>query len=230
MSSNTSSSSHPPSSIYVPDITYHLIFTFLPLKEISVCMQCAHKWYELITNKKFVAMYRLGKYEVTGVDIIVSILHSPLKFLFTDIEIRKDINIIPYLSFLTVFRLQVAVQETPKQPVNERIVHTLLSKLSPTLTSLHWEYRGSIPANGYVYSICKHIRILTNLTHVNIACRCTPEITFVDFQYLPHLYSLIVHLIDFSHPIFCGTTGYQITRIRDSSKTRKEYHTDRSTD
>jgi hypothetical protein len=74
----------------IPGISYHLIFCFLTLKELTLISQCSNEFRQLVTNKQFLNMYSWKKmitFSDRGATYLIS--SSPFKCVVEHIEFSK---------------------------------------------------------------------------------------------------------------------------------------------
>jgi hypothetical protein len=76
---------------YIPDISYHLIFHFLTLKELTSTYQCCKEWKRIITEKSFKKIFLQSNYvhEVNSETSFQLLSTSHFRHLIQNIKLSK---------------------------------------------------------------------------------------------------------------------------------------------
>jgi hypothetical protein len=112
----------------IPDISYHLIFCFLSLRELTIIAQCNREWNRLVTTPSFVNMFRhQDVLEFANEDSLISASQSPFRNMIHAMRINYEskqnstiLHLIhfPRLVFLDlILRFKIDEQYTKITPI-----------------------------------------------------------------------------------------------------------------
>jgi hypothetical protein len=80
---------------FIPDISYHLIFSFLSIRELAPISQCSKEWRRIVTEPSFFNMYR--QTGVLTIDNKNNVSKSPLRRVIRKVRIETLNNEINHL-------------------------------------------------------------------------------------------------------------------------------------
>jgi hypothetical protein len=108
-----------PQQQYIPDISFHLIFCFLSVRELSIILQCSHDFKRLVTQKSFISMYSSSsENEILAIkDSQLSLLEASLfKPIVKNIEFQCDssLDVLWMLTKFTSLKKMILCNETEK--------------------------------------------------------------------------------------------------------------------
>jgi hypothetical protein len=91
--------------MHIPDISYHLIFCFLSLKELTCIAQCNKEFTRLVTESSFLNMFHFqGVLNINRQMQIQSASQSPLRSVI--VNIKMDIYLDETMEFSHFNRLE----------------------------------------------------------------------------------------------------------------------------
>jgi hypothetical protein len=186
----------------IPDISYHLVFCFLQLKELPLVAQCSKEWNRLATNPSFLVMFKhndvLNLNPPKNNEIIDLTPTSPFLRVIRKIKFSNhfcsldQMNILIHFTRLKSLNLKIRwSQNLTNREMNFDITH-LFQALSSELIELSIEIfknTNSVPP----VALCHFQTALSLLTSLKILkIRCMDENIIQDISFLSHMKNLRV--------------------------------------
>jgi hypothetical protein len=85
----------------IPDISFHLVFGFLNLKELTLISQCSHNFRRMATNQSFLNMFSHDNIiKIYDTNTFNSLVASPFKHIIRNIKFGDHSSLIKSLSSL----------------------------------------------------------------------------------------------------------------------------------
>jgi hypothetical protein len=103
---------------YIPDISFHLIFCFLTLKELTLISQCSHQFKRMVTNPSFLKMYSRDEIlYLLGIGNLSLLINSPINKTIQNIKYIGEytLNMLPsitQISNLKTLRLEQPLDDS----------------------------------------------------------------------------------------------------------------------
>jgi hypothetical protein len=89
---------------FIPDISYHLIFRFLRIKQLSLIARCSKEFRRLVTNKSFINMYSSKEViKINDLNKMISMIESSFKTTLQNIEFNyiSLFDVLPWIANFT---------------------------------------------------------------------------------------------------------------------------------
>jgi hypothetical protein len=154
---------------FIPDISYHLIFSFLSIHELASISQCSKEWRRIVTEPCFFNMYR--QTDMLTIDNKNNVSKSPLRHVIRKVRIETLDNEINHLGFYN--RLEV-LEMTFDWIYFHSIDHNfdfvpVFKILGPKLCELNvhlrrWNAQNIIPNSYSFVQFHKALSLLTSIT------------------------------------------------------------------
>jgi hypothetical protein len=192
--------------MYIPDISYHLIFSFLSFKQLSIVIQCSKEWQRISTHPSFINMFSnqsqccLFKNKRN----INSSLSSPFKNAIRNIKIDINNPEMTTISLVVHFSRFTSLEFVIDFGIIENLNFdwvSLFQELGPRLLELKVEIRTLwiVSSQPSILSFQKSLSFLSNLTSLSLLTSRKDEILIIDVSFLSHmkkLKSFICNCID----------------------------------